>query len=455
MDTLERSETAARSSGSDVTLNTGTHVVTKTRDRMRLDADICVVGSGAAGMMAALTAAKLGNRTVLLDAMPTVGGQLVGTLLGTICGLYSNGPRPHRVTFGAVDDMLNELHRTGAIHARRALDTIVLQYDEMLCGRWTERALSNAGVNLVLGAVLRSVRVEGRRVVELDVSTRWGDLSVRADGFVDASGDAAIAWHAGLPVREPDQAQWGTQMIMLEGFDEDAIPEFDGFHVGEVLKNKKAEYGLSREDGFIFAFPGRGVATVNMTHMPNPTEPVAATRATLEGRDQADKVLELLRHEFPNSMGRVRIRAYGLPGIRQTRWFVGSHQLTIDEVRTGHRPADAVARCSWPVEAHDSAEKVHWETFGDSNHMHYVPLRSLVHRDADNLIAAGRCMDGDVAALASVRVMGSCFAMGQAAAHALDIAGRKSLHEVDLNLLADRVRDNLDGGRMDPWCDGV
>jgi hypothetical protein len=287
------------------------------------------------------------------------------------------------------------------------------------------------------------------------VSTRWGDLLVRADGFVDASGDAAVAWHAGLAVREPEAAQWGTQMIVLEGFDEEAIPEFDGFQVSQVLKQKRDHYGLSREDGFIFAFPGRGVATVNMTHMPNPTEPVAATRATLEGRDQADKVLELIRHEFPNSMGNARIRAYGLPGIRQTRWFVSPHQLKIDEVRTGHRPRDAVARCSWPVEAHDSAEKVHWETFDDPDHMHYVPLRSMVHRDADNLIAAGRCVDGDVAALASVRVMGPCFAMGQAAAHALDIAGRKSLHEIDVVQLANRVRTNLDGGRPDPWCDGV
>ena len=438
-----------------MTLNLATRIVTKTRDRMDLDADICVVGGGAAGVMAALTAAKLGKRTVLLDAMPTVGGQLVSTLLGTICGLYSNGPRPYRITFGPVDDMLNDLHVAGAIHPRRALDTIVLQYDETLCGRWTEKALSSAGVTLVLGAVLRSARMDGRRIVELDIATRWGDVAVRANGFIDASGDAAVAWHAGLPVREPETAQWGTQMIVLEGFDEGAIPEFDGFHVGQVMKDKKEEYGLGREDGFVFAFPGRGVATVNMTHMPNPTEPIAATRATLEGRDQADRVLNLLRQEFPNSMGQARIRAYGLPGIRQTRWFVSSHQLTIDEVRTGHRPDDAVARCSWPVEAHDSAEKVHWEKFDDPDHMHYVPLGSLVHRDADNLIAAGRCMDGDVAALASVRVMGPCFAMGQGAAHALDISGRKSLHEIDLDLLAHRVRDNLDGGKVDSWCDGV
>jgi len=53
-------------------LNTNTRVATKTRDRMNLDADICVVGGGAAGIMAALTAARLGKRTVLLDAMDCI-----------------------------------------------------------------------------------------------------------------------------------------------------------------------------------------------------------------------------------------------------------------------------------------------------------------------------------------------------------------------------------------------
>ena len=436
-------------------VNTATRVVTKMRDEQTIDAEICVVGSGAAGVMAALTAAQLGRKTVLLDAMPNVGGQLVGTLLGTICGLYSNGARPHRVTFGPVDDMLRTLDREGAIRPRRALDTIVLQYDEARCGRWAERALATAGITVVLGAVLRDVRLDGRRVVALDVATRWGDLTVRAEGFVDASGDATIAWHAGLPVREPETQQWGTQMIVLEGFDEGAVPEFDGFQVEDALKRRNADFGLKREDGFIFAFPGKGIATANLTHMPTPTDPVGATQATLDGREQADRILALLRDEFPNSMGGARIRAYGQPGIRQTRWIVGAHHLTIDEVRSGTRPADAVARCSWPVEAHDSVERVSWERFDGADHMHWVPLGSLLHRDTDNLVAAGRCIDGDTAALASVRVMGPCFAMGQAAAHALDLTLRRSVHEVDLSQLRTRLHDNLEGARHDPWCEGA
>jgi hypothetical protein len=154
-------------------------------------------------------------------------------------------------------------------------------------------------------------------------------------------------------------------------------------------------------------------------------------------------------------MRNARIRAYGLPGIRQTRWFVSAGQLTVEDVRSGKRPEDAVARCSWPVEAHDMAEGVSWEMFGKPDHMHYVSLRSMVHRDADNLVAAGRCIDGDTAALASVRVMGPCFAMGQAAAHALAVCERRSLHEAPLALLSERLRPNLEDWRRDPWTVGV
>ncbi len=63
--------------------------------------------------------------------------------------------------------------------------------------------------------------------------------------------------------------------------------------------------------------------------------------------------------------------------------------------------------------------------------------------DADNLVAAGRCIDGDAAALSSVRVMGPCMAMGKAAVNALDLAGAGSVHQIDIGALQERLRDNL------------
>jgi hypothetical protein len=75
--------------------------------------------------------------------------------------------------------------------------------------------------------------------------------------------------------------------------------------------------------------------------------------------------------------------------------------------------------------------------------MHYVPFGAQVSPALDNLVAAGRCVDGDVAALSSIRVMGPCIAMGAAAAHALDLAGAGSVHQIDIAALQTRLAANL------------
>ncbi|MCM0021556.1 MAG: FAD-dependent oxidoreductase, partial [Tagaea sp.] len=174
-----------------------------------------------------------------------------------------------------------------------------------------------------------------------------------------------------------------------------------------------------------------------------PLDPFDATRAMLDGRDQVDRALAFFKAEFPAHFAEAKVKTYGLPGIRQTRWIKGAHHLTADEVRAGTRFADSVARCSWPIELHDRQDGVHWEVFGD-DHMHYVPFGSMVAPGLDNLVAAGRNVDGDPAALSSIRVMGPCVAMGAAAAHALDLAGAGSVHQLDISALQKRLAANLD-----------
>jgi FAD dependent oxidoreductase len=162
-----------------------------------------------------------------------------------------------------------------------------------------------------------------------------------------------------------------------------------------------------------------------------------------EGRGQADNVLRFLRAEFPGVFAHAQVRAYGNPGLRQTRWIVGRRQLRLDEIRSGARPADAVGRCAWWVELHDAPDLVHWERF-PPGHVYYIPLSCMIPRESDNIVAAGRCVDADVSALSAIRVMGPCIAMGAAAAHALDLAGAGPVQAIDPVDLARRLSDNLD-----------
>jgi glycine/D-amino acid oxidase-like deaminating enzyme len=425
--------------------NLATRVVTRgAGDARRIEADIAVLGAGIAGVSAALEAARLGRRVVLIDGAPTLGGQAVGAIIGTFCGLYSNGPAPYQVTGGIADALLRDLGDAGALnYLRGRRRTVIVQYDEVALARWIERSVAEAGIAVLTGALLLKVERDGRRLASARFATRHGEVEIRAQGFVDASGDAALAWTAGLSCREPETPIFGTQMVVLENVDEQALARIDRAALQAKLGEEGEKRGLARHDGFVFATPGRGIALVNMTHVTTPLDPVEAARAQLEARDQADRLVAFLKDAYPAAFGAARVRGYGLPGIRQTRWIVGRHHLVADEVRQGVRFADAVGRCSWPIELHDRAEGVHWEEFGD-DHMHWIPLGAMAPAEADNLVAAGRCIDGDPAALSSVRVMGPCIAMGAAAAHALDLAGAGSVHQIDVAALQRRLHDNLE-----------
>ena len=425
---------------------TATRIVRRPPDGAlrRVSADICVLGAGIAGVSAALEAARLGRKVALVDGLPALGGQAVNSIIGTFCGLFANGQHGAQFTHGIADDILRELGAQGALHYRRGgpSNTTVVMYDEIALSRWIEEAIRNADITVLLGAILRGVARDGTRIRELDLATRYGDVKLSAAGFVDATGDAALTWEAGFACREPaDGPIYGTQMMVLEGIDEARQPT--RAELTARARANAALYGLVRTDGFAFVFPGRGTALVNHTHVETPLDPVAASRNALLGKAQADKVLHFLKSEYPDAFGQARVRSYGLPGIRQTRWIVGRQQLTVDDVRAGTTFSDAIARTAWPIELHDRADGYIWEPFSD-DHVHYVPFGSLVPAEADNIVAAGRCIDGDNAALSSVRVMGPCIAMGAAAAHALDLAGNGSVQQIDIAALRRRVRDNVE-----------
>ncbi len=409
-----------------------------------ITADICVLGSGIAGVSAALEAARLGRSVVIVDAAPSLGGQAVGSIIGTIIGLYTHGPEPYQITHGIADDLIADLTAEGSLSRRVSMTgTITFQYDEVRLARWIERKVEEAGIRALVGAVLTDVRFEQRRVRSLELATRFGVVRVEAAAYVDASGDATVCYQAGLEVREPDAPVYGSLNFIIEGYDTEAVKDLVIKEVHNRLAERCSQYGLVRHDGFLMHFPGKTVMLANVTHFETPLDPTGGAQMVFEGRRQADNIIRFLRAEFPRIFANARVRTYGNPGLRQTRWIVGSRQLTLDQIRSGDRPPDAAARCAWWVELHNARELVHWERF-EPSHVYYIPLSCMTPRDADNIVAAGRCVDADLSALSAIRVMGPCIAMGTAAAHALDLAGSGSVHQIDLAALQKRLTDNLD-----------
>ena len=322
-------------------------------------------------------------------------------------------------------------------------NTVTFLYDEVRLGRWLETQIAKAGITSIVGAVLTGVTFANRRVRHVEFATRFGAVRIEATGYVDASGDASLSYEAGCEVREPDAPIYGSMNFLIEGYDTAAAEAMNIKDVHARLAEVGAKYGLVRHDGFLMHFPGKNFMLANVTHFETPLDPLATGRMVVDGRAQADSVIRFLRTEFPQIFTGAKVRTYGNPGIRQTRWIASRRQLTLGDIKDGNRPADAAARCAWWVELHDAKDLVHWEQF-PPDHVYYVPLSCMTPKDADNIVAAGRAVDGDVYALSAIRVMGPCIAMGAAAAHALDLAGSSAVKDIDLAKFQQGLTDNLD-----------
>src|SRR4051812_12106348 len=156
-------------------IKTATRIVRREGATARqIDADICVVGAGIAGVSAALEAARLGRKVALVDGLHALGGQAGNSGIGTFCGLFSNGTSGYQLTHGIADGILADLGAQGALHYRHGgpSNTVVVQYDEVVLARWIERAVAAAGITVLLGAVMREVARDGRRIRSIELATR-------------------------------------------------------------------------------------------------------------------------------------------------------------------------------------------------------------------------------------------------------------------------------------------
>lgn len=413
--------------------------------RTEIEADICIVGAGVSGISAALEAAKLGRKVIIVDGAPALGGQAIGSIIGTIIGLYSHGPQSYQITHGVADDLISEMTAAGDMVKRQGgpIGTVTFQYDEVKLARWMETKVEAAGIQALVGAILTEVDFSDRRVRHIDFATRFAMVRVKAAAYIDASGDAALCYEAGLEVRKPEEPIFGSLNFLIEHYDMGAVKGLDIQEVHKLLKERGGRYGLVRHDGHLMHFPGKDFMLANIGHFETPLDPLAMADMVFKGRREADNVLRFLQGEFSGIFKHARIRAYGNPGIRQTRWISSRRQLTLDDIRAAERPADAVARCAWWVELHNTAELVHWEKF-PVDHVYFIPLSCMVPAQADNIVAVGRCVDADAHALSAIRVMGPCIAMGTAAAHCLDLAGSGAVYKVDMKKLQQRLYDNLE-----------
>jgi hypothetical protein len=202
---------------------------------------------------------------------------------------------------------------------------------------------------------------------------------------------------------------------------------------------EKKTYGLTRAGGAVIPTMREGEIVGAMTRISKPdgsppdgTDVFDLTEAEMKGRSVAEEAARFLKAEMPGFASSFLQDTATTLGVRETRHAIGDHVVTFDEAVACTKHPDGVAASAWPFEFHTQGAETRWEFLPDGDWFE-IPYRSLIARDLDNVLVAGRCVSATHEALASSRVTGACMAIGEAAgvAAASSVSGGHPVRELD------------------------
>ncbi|MET3518141.1 hypothetical protein ABIC63_005951 [Pseudacidovorax sp. 1753] len=425
-----------------------TLTTTKPADALpAIEADVLVCGGGVAGTVAAVAAARQGARTVLMERYGFLGGNATAGAVAQFNSWQTAAGR--RVVAGLAQEVVERLrdyggageHHSFVMSTGHRMDRV--EYAPELLKLVLDDLVREAGVQPLLHATLLDVQREGRRIASVRVLTKGGLRTVRPQVLIDTSGDMDAMKQAGatfLELGDGEALQPATMMFRFGPIDFsrlDALTSEEkeaiarrGFEQGELAR---AALHLARDP-----FSDDGWFNISRLGI-DATDPMALGRAEIEGRRQAWRAAAFLQRALPGCE-RGRLLNFGTQvGIRETRRVAGDHVLTAEELLRPEPFADAIAAGAYPIDIHPAAGGgLTYRSLGEE-HAYRIPLRSLIPRGMDNALVAGRGISATHEALAAVRVMTICMAMGQAAGTAAALAvradGGADLRAIDVQAL--------------------
>ncbi|HSS61387.1 MAG TPA: FAD-dependent oxidoreductase [Candidatus Limnocylindrales bacterium] len=402
--------------------------------------DVIVVGAGSAGSSAAISAARLGASTLLVDRLPFLGGTSTA-VLDTFYAFYTPGQRARRVVGGIGWEVAERLKAEGMAFERPntyGAGTGVTYDPEVLKVLW-ERLAEDAHVDVLLHTWATGVELRDGRIVAVRIWNKGGESVLQAGAIVDASGDADLCAMAGVPyedARSTPNLQSLSTIFRVANVDVAKAAAVPKAELWAMMRRaaESGEYRLPRLEGSWHRTPHAGVITVHMTRIPNvdATDPEQLTRAEIEGRRQVREYHRFLRDKMPGFERSVLVATSPAIGVRESRRIIGDYRLTRDDVLESRRFDDEIALCGAPIEDHAAGPDTRW-TYVPESGVYGIPYRCLLPEDVEGMLVAGRCFSATHDAHASARSMATCMAMGQAAgtAAAMSVASQATPRALD------------------------
>ncbi|MBI9071060.1 MAG: FAD-dependent oxidoreductase [Melioribacteraceae bacterium] len=431
---------------------------------MKNNYDIIVVGAGIAGISASVKAARQGASVLLVERYGFVGGMSTAGMVSPfmkhsindevlVKGIYEELEKKMRLNNGMIDNGFY------ANSFRSAAFNLLFQ----------------SKVELALNTEVISVSKNINNIESLTLMTPHGKQNIKAKYFIDTSGDAQLLYLGKYPFEKGDDETGYLQALTLffrlggvdlrkatdfvkenkkdffawmeYDFDLTKIISVAGYFsvVKEAIKN--GELHPSVEYIFYTTLPDSGEASFNTTNILDldATSSEDLTKAEFIGRTQVQQVVKLLQNKIPGFENSYLLETAVQVGVRETRRAIGEYSISGNDIKNGEKFEDAIARGCYGIDIHGQKdEKSRMEDLPEGQY-YEIPLRSLIVKDAENLLVAGRCISSTREGQSAVRIMPTCSATGEACGALAGIANKKdiTIRDVDYNELEKELVGNL------------
>lgn len=378
---------------------------------------VVVCGGGAAGIAAALAAARHGADVWLIESRPRIGGTVAHALIHTLGGFFDAEGR--LVNDGLAAELVETLqHDYPPTRMRRIGRTWVLsvapeKYQDVVEGLLA----AEPRIHQLTNSKLTCVQSDADGTACVEGFTDQEPFRIVPQATIDASGSGDLVKRIDPALVEDDPCRAaGGLIVRLNCVAPRAIDSFQGLAVVRALHDAAAcgmlpsacrhawiDRGVADDEVYLKLF----VPKCNQNHNAD---------STSESPESPHHV-QLAAVEFLRSLPgfeAARASRIGEPGVRDGGRVRGEYQLTGADLRDGRRFDDAACRGSWPIEYWHPDQGLSLE-YLPNDHCYDIPLRSLRVRGLKNVWVAGKCLSADREAQASARVVGTCWAMGEAA----------------------------------------
>ena len=419
--------------------------------------DVIVIGGGTAGSVAGAAAARQGADTLIIESENALGGTATLGQVTPMMPVKMDGnpdssafnkeikQRLIKKGYGAEDSNGNDGWFNPEM-LKHTLEDIVMEYD----------------ADLILDTEFVQPVVEQGKIKSVIVHNKNGLYAYTADQFIDATGEALVAYRANAPCKagyEEGKYQAVSLRFTVGNIDLKKFAQFlkeigqdygleyplietamvwgEGFALEEVFQKALDNGDIKKEDGKYFqafTIPGMPKAMYfNCPEIPghiNSNDQSELTYATLKGRQMIKRQFNFFKNYFPGFEESYIASEASIIGLRESRRIIGEYILDDEDYKKRRKFEDAVASSAYPIDVHGDELKLEHLKEGE---YYQIPYRSLIPKEIDNLLVTGKSISSTFNVQAAVRIQPICRATGEAAgiAAAKAVIEDKMVREID------------------------